>query len=491
MAKRTAIIDIGSNSISLVVYEKSSRYAFHLVEKVRSRVRIGEGAYAHNGLLSPNAMQKAFDTLDDFVSVTKSLGCQKVFAVATSALRDAPNQKEFLSQVQKELKLHIKIIDGQTEAYYGAVAALNLLPSIQEAVTIDIGGGSTELARISEGKIVDTISLNLGTVRLKELFFDQKKPFSEVERYINEAFSVLPEQFNTELIIGIGGTIRALSTAILKDTMYPIESLHAYRYNYKKHRDFITSTATSSVMMLKKTSISRSRYDTIREGSSIFFLLCDRLGAKNIITSKAGVREGVYLSDLLRGNNHLFPANFNVSIKSLVDRFALYEKHIPQMQRTALALYDATSDQFDKEQVFREILSKASKLLLISRRLTIYSNSDMSFAFLLENLNFSLSHKEKVLIAFILKHAHRKETKERDLKIYKKLLPSSEIIDWLSFILALTVCLNKNKRQMSFEASYVPGKLTVKSNEGVFLSKECIKKLKKPASFAIVLESSS
>jgi exopolyphosphatase/guanosine-5'-triphosphate,3'-diphosphate pyrophosphatase len=95
LAKRTAVIDIGSNSISLVVYEKSSRYAFHLIEKVRSRVRIGEGAYNNGGVLSEDAMQKAYDTLDEFLSISKSLGCRKVLAVATSALRDAPNKKAF------------------------------------------------------------------------------------------------------------------------------------------------------------------------------------------------------------------------------------------------------------------------------------------------------------------------------------------------------------------------------------------------------------
>ncbi len=485
MAKRTAIIDIGSNSISLVIYEKSSRYAFHLIEKLRSRVRIGEGAYENEGHLRDEVMEKAYDTLEDFLSVTKSLNCTKVLSVATSALRDAPNKKVFLKKVSDGLKLNIKIIDGQKEAYFGAVAALNLLPKIKSATTIDIGGGSTELAKIEDGKIVDTISLDLGTVRLKELFFDKKKDYLLVKSYINEILELLPDTFKSSTIIGIGGTIRALSSSILEDTQYPIDSLHAFEFSYEEHKNFIEDVAQAEVLKLKSTSISRSRYDTIREGSAIFFMICEKLGAENIITSKAGVREGVYLSDILRNCNHAFPHNFNISIKSLVDRFALYSKNITQVQKTTVALYEQTNHVFDENEKYKEVLLMASKLLLITRRLNIYSNSDMSFGFLVENLNFSLSHEEKILIALILKYAHKNDINEKEIKKFKELLPSAQVVEWLSFILSLTVCINKNKKIQKIDIEFDENELHVICESKMFLASQCIKKLRKPASFTI------
>ncbi len=485
MAKRTAIIDIGSNSISLVIYEKSSRYAFHLIEKVRSKVRIGEGAYENNGHLRDEVMDKAYNTLEDFLSVSKSLNCTKILAVATSALRDAPNKKVFLKRVSDGLKLNIKIIDGKKEAYFGAVASLNLLPKINNATTIDIGGGSTELAKIENGKIVDTISLNIGTVRLKELFFEKKKEYSLVIDYINEILKQLPKTFKSSNVIGIGGTIRALSSTILIDTKYPIDSLHAFEYMYQEHKNFVMSIAQSEVLKLKNTSIPRSRYDTIREGSSIFFMLCEQLGAEKIITSKAGVREGVYLSDILRNCDHIFPHNFNISIKSLVDRFAIYNKNITQVQKTAIAIYDQTHHVFDKGEYYREIIMMSSKLLLITRRLNIYSNSDMSFGFLVENLNFSLSHEQKIVIALILKYAHQNNTNEKEIKKFKELAPSIEVIKWLSFILSLTVCINKNKKIQKIEILFDESELSVKTESKMFLASQCIKKIKKPASFTL------
>jgi exopolyphosphatase/guanosine-5'-triphosphate,3'-diphosphate pyrophosphatase len=365
-----------------------------------------------------------------------------------------------------------------------------LLPKLKDATTIDIGGGSTELAKIEAGKIVDTISLDIGTVRLKELFFDKSLDYALAKEYIESVLEKLPQRFKSDTIIGIGGTIRALSSSILQDTNYPIDSLHAFSYEYEKHQKFIQSVAKSEVLKLKETSISKSRYDTIREGSAIFVSVCEKLGAKSILTSKAGVREGVYLSDLLRNNNHLFPHNFNVSIKSLIDRFSLYDKHIPQMRKTALEVYNKTYHEFDKDKKYEDTLLMASKLLLITRRLNIYSDSDISFNFLVENLNFSLSHKEKILIAFILKYAHKKGINEKEIKSFKTLLPDSEVISWLSFILSLTVCINKNKKVQKIDIEYDGGELKVISDKKMFIALECIKKLKKPASFAVKTEKS-
>ena len=299
MAKRTAIIDIGSNSISMVVYEKSSRFAFSLIKKARVGVKIGEGAYEKGGVLQKDAMDKAFWALKDLLKISSSLKCQKILTVATSALRDAPNKTEFLSLVKKELKLSLKVIDGEKEAYFGGVAAINLLYSIDSFVTVDIGGGSTEFARVINGSVVDTYSLNLGTVRLKELLYDKAKSQKEINEYIDEVLDNLPSSFKSDIVVGIGGTLRALSSTIMYQEDYPIESLHGFKYRFKDHKKLIKALPQMSDKELKKLSISSNRLDTIREGVCIFYRILKRFDTKSVIASKAGVREGAYLSDLL------------------------------------------------------------------------------------------------------------------------------------------------------------------------------------------------
>jgi exopolyphosphatase/guanosine-5'-triphosphate,3'-diphosphate pyrophosphatase len=488
MAKRTTIIDIGSNSMTLVIYEKSSRFAFHLIEKVRSSVRIGENAYADNGALTSDAMDRAYATLEDFMQISKSYKAQKIFCVATSALRDAPNKALFLQRVRHKLKLNIKVIDGEKEAYFGALAAVNLLPKFDEATTVDIGGGSTELAKIKNGKIIDTISLNIGTVRIKELFFDQKRDFKDATSFIEEMLDLIPEHFQSEKIIGIGGTIRALSKAIMRLQKYPIDTLHAFEYLYNDYESFIKSVAKSSVMELKKFPISSSRYDTIREGSTIFYAVNKKLKPQSVLTSKAGVREGVYLHDILRNSNHLFPHNFNVSIKSMMDRFALLPKHCNHTQRIAREIYTVVYTEFDKDEKYREELFMAAKLVLIFNRLNIYSNSDYSFFFLLENLNFTFSHEEKLLIAVLLRFSQKGKVDNSIFKTYKKLLPELKVVEWLTFILSVSEAIIRGKHLDPVETSFDGKVLLIQSREELFLAKEAIKKIKKPNSFAVILK---
>ncbi len=486
MAKRTAIIDIGSNSLSLVVYEKSSRYAFHLIEKVRSRVRIGEGAYERDGHLQEEAMDKAFGALKDFLSVSENLKCRKILCVATSALRDAPNKKVFLKRVSRELKLNIKIIDGKQEAYFGAVAAMNLLEPLESFTTIDIGGGSTELSFVQEGKILETLSLDLGTVRLKELFFD-KGLNQDVKSYIKDIIGQVPEIFKSTTIVGIGGTIRSLSAAIMIKEQYPINSLHGFDYRVKDYLPLIESIPTMDTKALKKLDFPSTRLDTIGEGSAIFYTLLKHLGAEVVISSKAGVREGVYLNDILRNSQGKFPHNFNVSIKSLIDRYALSEKNCAYVQRVALNLFDVLQEKHHIPLEYREVLGFAAKLSPISKVFNIYSNSDNSFHFLLENLNFTFSHEKKLLLALLLKLSSKEKQRHREFKKYEMLLPELEVLEWLYFILNLAVCINSNKKIQKSEISLEKNTIMIALQEGSYLCKECIEKLQLPTSLKIVL----
>lgn len=491
MAKRTTIIDIGSNSMTLVIYEKTSRFAFHLIEKVRSSVRIGENAYEHGGALTEEAMERAFYTLEDFMQVSRSYKCRKVLCVATSALRDAPNKSAFLSRVRHKLGLNIKVIDGKREAWFGALAASNLLPPFKEATTIDIGGGSTELAKIIDGKIVDTLSLNVGTVRLKELFFDKKRGFKEARKFVEEITETLPEHFQSDLVIGIGGTIRALSKAIMRSQNYPLDTLHAFSYDYDDYAKFIKKVAKSPVLELKDFPISSSRYDTIREGSTIFYTLNKKLRTREVLTSKAGVREGVYLQDVLRNSNYTFPHNFNVSIKSLMDRYALLPRHSSYAQHVCGEIYDVTFEEFDPKRVYEKELLMAAKLVLIFNRLNIYSNSDYSFFFLLENLNFSLSHREKLLIAILLRYSQKGKVDNGIYKTYAPLLPDLETVQWLTFLVSVTEAIVRSKAIVPINVTYDGKVMLISSEKELFLAKEAIKKIKKPAPFAVILEKRS
>ena len=315
MSKVTTIIDIGSNSMRMVVLQKSSRFAFSLINETKSRVKISEGCYENDGNLQEIPMQRAYESLKSFLNISNALKSRKIICVATSALRDAPNSNIFISKIRKDLGLNIKVIDGEKEAYYGGVAALNLLHD-DTFVTVDIGGGSTEFCFVNKGKVEKSISLNIGTVRIKELYFN-KNDVDGAKKYILDNLKKILDLEITipKKVVGIGGSIRALSKIVMAKNQYPLDILHGYVYQVKNEISlFDRISRAKNNEDLKSFGVKKDRFDTIKEGAFIFKTILDELKIDEVVTSGVGVREGAYLSDLLRNSNHKFPENFNIKI---------------------------------------------------------------------------------------------------------------------------------------------------------------------------------
>jgi len=301
MSQYTAVIDIGSNSVRLVIYKSRNKHEFHIAYEDKFKVRIGEGAYLRNGYLQQESMQRAYDSLQTFVLALKQYPISKIVSVATSALRDAPNQLKFIEWIKKDFHIKIEVISGKEEARLGALAALYLLP-IDNAITIDIGGGSADLAIIKNSKIVDTYSLNLGTVRLKELFSQQNTSTVEINDYIQNELASLPAHFTSTNAIGIGGTARTLSKAIMYFKGSKKKNIHNFRYNIKRYQDFFEKIINSSNTLHKELKISKNRIDTISEGTLIWKNILERIEAKNVISSAVGLREGLFLEHIFKDN---------------------------------------------------------------------------------------------------------------------------------------------------------------------------------------------
>jgi len=497
MAKRTAIIDIGSNSARLVIFEKTSRYGFHLICEQKSKVRIGEGAYEKEGYLQPIGIKRAYLTLKSFLHTIDKYQANKTLCVATSALRDAPNGKEFVQWIQKELGLSIKVIDGNKEAKYGAIAANNLLP-IHEGISIDIGGGSSDMALIKNGHIVDTYSLNLGTVRLKELFFDKGLSTTVINEkakaYIQNELNQLPGHFRHVLAIGIGGTARTLSKGIMKRVAYPLDKLHAFSYNVQEHQDYLNAIPLSSAKNLKRFGLQKNRYDTIREGALIFNEILAHINAQSVISSAAGVREGVFLEQLLREDNLKFPSTINPSIVSILDRFKpldIIEKKRKTKLKLASNLYSVLQKDIVDNKQYEEELLWSVKLSSIGQTLTVYRSHQHAFYIAMQELNYGFTHEQILLISLLLR-MHGKELLNKPLFThYKPLLPEKQVLLWLSFIYTLTVLLHEASNSANITFSYENKTLRIFSDKPLYLAKEKIKALEKPIPFAIIIEDES
>lgn len=486
MAKRVAVIDIGSNSVRMVIYEKTSRFAFHLLYESKSKVRLSENAYQNDGNIQEEAMDRAFYALHDFVNIISSFKARKTLCVATSALRDAPNKHIFLKRVKNNLKLNIKIIDGEREAYLGGIACANLLPNQKDALTIDIGGGSTEFAYINDKNIKDTISLDLGTVRLKELFFD-KNDLDGAKKYIDEKLSVL-DHINTSKLIGIGGTFRAITTSIMKNNKFPLRKLHAHEPKIEEFKSFLKDTLSAKDNNeLKDLYIKENRYDIIKPGSLILQRVVKKLNITELITSGVGVREGVYLSDLLRTSNDKLPANYNTSVRHILDSHVNDKEYANNLNKLTKKLFELLKEKFNVDEKYKQDLAVAAKLYPSGGSIHQFAQNRHSYYLLQSSLEYGFTQEQMVLISTLVRYAKRKLPSPTHIEKYKILLPDTNVLNALSYILTLSIyLLNHRPRNIDFECKLIENKLYIDSKNKMYLAKEDINSLKQIEDLEIV-----
>jgi exopolyphosphatase/guanosine-5'-triphosphate,3'-diphosphate pyrophosphatase len=481
MAKVTTIIDIGSNSMRMVVLQKSSRYAFSLINETKSRVKISEGCYENNGNLQEIPMQRAYESFKSFLNISNSLKSRKIICVATSALRDAPNAKVFLNRIKNDFGINIKVIDGEKEAYYGGVAALNLIDS-NDFVTVDIGGGSTEFSFIHDGNITKSISLDLGTVRLKELYFN-KNDVDGAKKYIldnlKKIFDLGIEIPQT--VVGIGGSIRALTKMIMKKNDYPLDVLHGYKYKVENEiKLFKDITNAKDEDELRDLNVKKDRLDTIKEGTFIFKTILEELNTTSVITSGAGVREGVYLADLLRNCNHKFPKNFNVSVRSLLDRYGIDKKQSAYLGNNAAKIFDVLKPLHELDEKYKSLLIVASKLHSIGSTLNFYKSNDNAFDYILNGLSYDFLHSSRVVVAHTIKFSKKSLPSKSDIEKYEEFLPDIEVLRWMSFMISLNLAINLDYSRPNVNYDLIDNVLNLELPNNSFLITSNIEKLESP-----------
>jgi len=473
MAKITSIIDIGSNSVRMAIFKKTSHFGFVLLHEFKSRVRISENAYENGGELQEFAIERALKALKEFLLISKNLKVRKILAVATSAVRDAPNKSYFLHKVKKEIGLQIKVINGEKEAFFGAVATSNLLPE-KDGITIDIGGGSTEFALIKNRKIIETISLKLGTVRLKELFFDKNEIQSAIQ-YINSELHKLPSSFQGKSIFGIGGTIRALSKVIMEKNNYPLDILHGFKYSIEQEKYFYQQIINSNYNELRTIGFKEERFDVIREGTLILSEAINKLNANQIITSGVGVREGVFLADMLRGYNYMFPLNFNPSVRTIEDIYQINRKISNYEVNLALKLFDILQPIHNLDKNYKTHLKYAVKLSLAGSYIDFYSSHKHTNYVLLNSLHYGFSHDDRILISKIIRFHKKKRIKKEYIELDEILSPNKEILEYLSQIFRLTKVLNINLSNQKLNLLLEDTTLKIEG-ENLYLAKEELNK---------------
>ncbi len=293
-SKLTAIIDIGSNSVRLVVYGGPKRAPATIFnEKVTAGLG---GRLERGGVLDPKAVAVALRGLDRFHSLTKAMGVATVRTVATAAVRDASDGAAFIEAAAAR-GIDIELISGEQEARAAGQGVISAIPDA-DGIVGDLGGGSLELVRVKAGKVLDRISLPLGVLRLPAIRSKSRRALESAVGKMLAKAGWRDVERDLPLYL-VGGSWRALARLHMHLTDYPLPVLHHYSMPPQAAVRLVRAVSRIDRKALKAIeALSSTRIPALGDAAALLATLTRQLGSRALIVSAFGLREGLLYADL-------------------------------------------------------------------------------------------------------------------------------------------------------------------------------------------------
>lgn len=292
---RAAVIDIGSNSLRLVVFDKRSRCPVPVFNE-KAQPGLGKGLERH-GMLNPDGTEAALVNIRRFVNMAEAMGVDSIALLATAAVRDAKDGKSFAATIEKQTGRKVQIVTGEDEAKLSAMGVLAGIPEA-DGLMGDLGGGSLELVRLVAGQIKEHVTLPLGPLRLVEA---TNGNIDEAQRVIDRHLEKLPwlADVKGKMLYPVGGTWRSLARIHMEQTHYPLHVIHEYRMSRRQSEELASVLAHLGKKSLSNIAgMSRRRLETLPYGALVLERLIKTVKPECVLYSAYGLREGYLFSTL-------------------------------------------------------------------------------------------------------------------------------------------------------------------------------------------------
>ncbi|MXZ48043.1 MAG: Ppx/GppA family phosphatase [Candidatus Dadabacteria bacterium] len=299
-----AVIDVGSNSIRLVVYKGPRRAPLPILDE---KVPCGLGCGMDSrGRMSPQSMDLALRTVSRFVDIARSMRVSGIKAVATAAVRNAANGPDFKKVVEQQCGISLRVLSGMDEARLSALGTLCAIPDA-DGVMGDIGGGSLELVEICDGEVGNHATLPLGTIPLLE---SGLSPVKARKKLIAPLLDELPwlENAKKKTFYAVGGSWRALAKKHMESEYYPLRIVHGYSLSRSRAVEMAREIAEMSSGSLQDLWIlGRNRVESAPYAATLIKSLLKKTGVNNLTFCTYGLREGCIYDDLSPEQRSLDP----------------------------------------------------------------------------------------------------------------------------------------------------------------------------------------
>ena len=417
-ARRVAVIDLGSNSWRLVLYSYEPGDWWKLTDELHETVRIGAGM-GEDDCLQEEAIARGLETLSVFARFCKASGLSgaDVHAVATSAIRAAANQRDFLDRAaQAAPEIAIEVLSGEDEARMGYLAAINST-TLREGAALEIGGGSLQLIEVSRRHAGDMRSFELGAVRLTERFLPGSGPVGKAElrrlrKYVTKQLAELPWlEGRGQRLVGVGGAVRNLASAAQLAAGQPDIGVQGFVITHATLSELVGELAAmTQAQRGQLPGIKPGRGDIVLAAAATIETVLEFAEIDGIEATELGMREGVFFERvLLAGHEPLFDDVREAAVRNLAIQYESDLVHVEHVARLSLQLFDSLADQkvFTPAEGERELLWAAAMLHDVGMTISYDDHHKHSRYLILSGGLPGFDPRERALIAQMTRY-HRK-----------------------------------------------------------------------------------
>ncbi|MEO8604023.1 MAG: Ppx/GppA phosphatase family protein [bacterium] len=419
---RIAAVDVGSNSIHMVVAQVEADGRFRVLDRAKEMVRLGRKTLS-KGKLSAEAIDAGVRTLAGFRTLAERQGVSRITAVATSAVREASNGGDFIARVEDDVGLRVKVIPGREEArliYLGVRHAIDL--SGKPTLIVDIGGGSVEFILVEDGEPLSLESHKIGVARLSERFLAHDRPDDDevaaLESALAEQLDPMLDEIRTHRVrrvIGTSGTM--LNLIGMAGHLRGGESPELHLNNFAAGADDIAKLRRVLVRAdrderVKLKGLDAKRADLIVAGAVLTDFVLQRLGAKQLVACTWALREGVLLDFIARHRKHIeenerFSTPRGRSVARLARHLGETSEHGPRIAHLALRLFDQFEPLLRVDHEARELLEYAALLHDVGHHIDHTNHHRHSYYLVTNGELFGFSREELEVIGLVARY-HRK-----------------------------------------------------------------------------------
>ena len=400
---RVGIIDIGSNSVRLVIIDVKENRAHHQIEHLEEPVRLRSGTDSR-GSLTEEGMAYATETVALFVNFCKARRVKHIIAVATAAVRRAPNGQELVRRIQQEAGVKTTILSGEEEAYLGYLGLVNSVTE-KSGLMADLGGGSLKLVSFANRLNQNALALDFGAVSLMEKFdlgdLPTTQNLKDLEAFLDGNFNQIPWLQDQPNLIGIGGTFRSLARVYRNHVQYLPDITDGIVIPTEAVGEIYTMLSKMDGEQRRKVpGLERSRADLSVAGFGIIYKLLQATNSPDLTVSVASIRDGLFF-------RHLYPRDpivFNVlthHTNNLIDYHNLDENHLRRVSNLAVTLFDQLQPLHGLGSTERRLLLIAGLLHELGIVISVESVEKHTLYTILNSPLRGLNHRERVLASYL------------------------------------------------------------------------------------------